>query len=263
MVQGEFLFSYSSISITAALFVLIILCNEICFHLGRFVQDRTDEEIKTLTGAIQASVLGLLALLLGFTFSMSMQRYDDRSQALISEANTIATAMLRVQLLPESYQDQAHGLLQKYVGYRIAAGEIDLTKSEERKKYSAQMAEVQHALWALAMQVTDEDSRPVTTGAFITSLNEMFDSQGRRSALLQMHVPEAVLFLLFLVFIASGGILGYSSGLSGKRVVAPTVMVSFLIALIVFIIIDLDRPRRGLIQVDQSSLVVLKDVGAN
>jgi len=70
--------------------------------------------------------------------------------------------------------------------------------------------------------------------------------------LLQMHVPEVVLMLLFVVFTSSGGILGYSSGLSGKRVFAPIVLVSSLITLIVFIIIDLDRPKRGLIQVNQA-----------
>ncbi|MGV8991080.1 MAG: hypothetical protein ACOH1Q_06720 [Thiobacillus sp.] len=92
----------------------------------------------------------------------------------------------------------------------------------------------------------------------MTSLNDLIDSQGKRNAQLQMHVPEVVLFLLFIMFVSSGGILGYSSGLDGKRVVAPTALVSFLIALIVFIIIDLDRPKRGLIQVDQSIMLELR-----
>lgn len=259
MEQEQLLFNFSSIAITATLFVMIMLLNEAGFHVGRFIQESTDEEIKTLTGAIQASILGLLALLLGFTFSMSMQRYDNRSQALISEANAIGTALLRVQLLPEHHQNESLRLLQQYVELRIAIGKIDLTKREERRKYNIQISEVQNELWAIAVKAAHEDPRPVTTGAFISSLNEMIDSQGKRTALLQMHVPEVVLFLLFLVFVASGGILGYSSGLSGKRVVAPTLMVSFLISLIVFIIIDLDRPKRGLIQVDQSSMVMLKE----
>ncbi|MGV8991081.1 MAG: hypothetical protein ACOH1Q_06725 [Thiobacillus sp.] len=76
-------------------FVLILLFNEIGFHIGRFVQGRTSNEIKSLTGSIQASILGLLALLLGFTFSMSMQRYDHRNQALIEEANDIGRTVLR------------------------------------------------------------------------------------------------------------------------------------------------------------------------
>jgi len=71
--------------------VLIILMNKVGFHFGRFVQNRTDEEIKSLTGAIQGSILGLLALLSGFTFGMSVQRYDNRRAALISEANAIGT----------------------------------------------------------------------------------------------------------------------------------------------------------------------------
>ena len=259
MEEQQFLFDFSSIAITATLFVCIILFNEIGFHIGRFVQGRTDTEIKTLTGAIQASILGLLALLLSFTFSMSMQRYDNRSQALISEANAIGTAILRVKLLPEQHRSTASHLFKKYVDLRIAIGKIDLTRREERKTYNTKISEIQNDLWSLAVMAAQEDPLPVTSGAFITSLNEVIDSQGKRNALLQMHVPEIVLFLLFAVFIASGGILGYSSGLSGKRVVAPTIMVSFLIALIVFIIIDLDRPKRGIIQINQESLLMLQE----
>lgn len=253
------LYDFSSIAITAVLFGLIIAFNEMGFQVGRFIQNRTDEEIKELTGAIQASILGLLALLLGFTFSMSMQRFDSRSQAVINEANAVGTLVLRVQLLPQANQAEALGLLKQYVDQRIAVGKIDLTRRAERKQYNKEISISQTRLWALAVRAVQDDPRPVTTGAFTSSLNEMIDSQGKRNALLQMHVPEVVMLLLFLVFIASGSILGYSSGLSGKRVVAPTLMVSFLIVLIVFIIIDLDRPKRGLIQVDQSPIELLRD----
>lgn len=255
----QLLYDYSSLTITLTLFMLIVAFNEIGYRVGRFVQDRTDTEIKTLTGAIQASILGLLALLLGFTFSMSMQRFDNRSQALIEEANAIGTAVLRVELLPEEYRTEATRLLRQYIDLRVAVGKVDLTRRAERRDYGARIARSQSELWALAVAAAQADPRPVTSGAFMTALNDMIDSQGKRNALLEMHVPEVVLLLLFVVFIASGGILGYSSGLSGHRVVAPTLMVSFLIALIVFIIIDLDRPRRGLIQVNQNSMLLLQD----
>lgn len=71
-------------------------------------------------------------------------------------------------------------------------------------------------------------------------------------------MPETVLLLLFLIFIISGGVLGYSSGLNGRRITIPTLIVFFLITLIVFLIIDLDRPKRGLIQVDQSLMEELQ-----
>ncbi len=259
MEQPQVLFNYSSLTITATLFALIILSNEVGFRIGLFVQSRTDSEIKTLTGSIQASILGLLALLLGFTFNMSMQRYDSRSLALIAEANAIGTVILRLELLPEAHQRRGEELMRRYVDQRIAVGQIDLTRQAERRANYARISEIQNALWSLAVSAAQEDPRPVTSGAFIASLNEMIDSEGRRNALLQMHVPEVVLLLLFVVFVASGGILGYSSGLSGRRVVAPTIMVSFLIALVVFIIIDLDRPKRGIIQVDQGSMHLLQE----
>lgn len=259
MNQHEILYGYSSIAIVCLLFISIVLLNEVGFRLGRFVQARTDSEIKSLTGSIQASILGLLALLLGFTFSMSMQRYDNRSMAIIDEANSIGTAVLRIQLLPEQFRDEAKTLFNEYIQLRVDIGQLDLTKIEERDAYNKKIENYQNKLWALAIAATDVDARPATTGAFVKSLNDVIDSQGKRNALLQMHVPEVVLFLLFIVFISSGGIMGYSAGLSGKRMFAPIVLISLLITLIVFIIIDLDRPKRGLIQVNQNVMSSLLD----
>ncbi len=143
--------------------------------------------------------------------------------------------------------------------YVLLSAQLDLTKREERNSYNQQITALQNDLWSLAVSAANDDPRPVTTGAFIKSLNDVIDSQGKRNALLQMHVPEVVLVLLFVVFISSGGILGYSGGLSGKRVIAPIILVSLLITLIVFIIIDLDRPKRGLIQVNQGVMLDLQE----
>lgn len=257
------LYDKNSIVITTVLFVLILLLNETGFRIGRYVKDRTDSEIKSLTGAIQASVLGLLALLLGFSFNMAMQRYDSRNLALVEEVNAIGTAVLRVKLLPEDIQGDARAAFREYVDLRIEMGHVDLTNYEKRNSYNRQVSDLQGRLWDYATSATEMDPRPVTTGAFINALNNMIDNQGTRHALLAIHVPEVVLILLFVVFIAAGGILGYSSGLSGRRVLFPSALVAFLIALIVFIIIDLDRPRRGLIQVDQSYMAGLKELVAD
>jgi hypothetical protein len=259
MQDHELLYAFSSVAIAATLFIAIVICNEIGFKTGRFIQSRTDNEVKALTGSIQASVLGLLALLLGFTFSMSMQRYDNRSMALIDEASAVGTAVLRVQLLPEEYREEAKILFREYIDLRVAIGKLDLTKLEDRYIYNNKIADLQKELWSLAISAANTDPRPVITGAFVKSLNDVIDSQAKRNALLQMHVPEVVLILLFIVFISSGAIMGYSAGLSGKRIIAPIVLISLLITLIVFIIIDLDRPKRGLIQVNQAVLTELLD----
>ena len=96
--QQEMPYEYNSFLIA------IVTHNEVVFRVGRFVQAQTDRGIKALTGSSQASILGSLALLLGFTFNMSRQRYDARSMALIDEANAIGTAILRIQLLPAEFR---------------------------------------------------------------------------------------------------------------------------------------------------------------
>tara|TARA_R110002074_G_scaffold335651_2_gene506137 strand:+ start:351 stop:923 length:573 start_codon:yes stop_codon:yes gene_type:complete len=176
------------------------------------------------------------------------------SLAIIEEANAIGTAVLRSQLLPEPYRQQIEDLLQDYIELRIDIGKVDLTKLQERKKYHDMTAKLQNELWRLAVLSTDIDARPVTSGVFIKSLNDLIDSQNKRTALLQLNVPEAILIILFIAFISSGGIMGYSAGLNGNRVITPITLVSLLITLIVYMIIDLDRPKRGIIQINQNVL---------
>ena len=239
------MYNHSSIIIVLVLFILILVAYELGFRIGKFYQDRSDKEIKLQTNAIQAGTLGLLALLLGFTFNMALQRFDNRSYAEIKEANTIGTAMLRTKLLPNPYDSLLHDLFQEYVDLRIEIGSIDLTETETRKDLNNRTDLVQNRMWDLAIEAAEIDPRPVTTGYFITSLNDMIDSRGERMAILKRHVPEIILFLLFIVFIISSSLMGYSSGLGLKRAYIPNILMTLLIVMVVFIIIDLDRPKRG------------------
>ena len=96
------------------------------------------------------------------------------------------------------------------------------------------------------------------TGLFIQALNEMIDSFGRRDAGLNRHVPEVVLFLLFGVFLIAAAIVGFASGTGGHRPPAVSLVMVGLIVVLVFVILDLDRPRRGLIEVSKKSLYDLQ-----
>ena len=252
------MYNQNSVLIVGILFVTILLAYEICFRIGRSVQHKTDEEVKGQTNSIQAGILGLLALLLGFTFNMALQRFDNRSYAVIKESNAIGTALLRTKLLPAPYDSIANNLLQQYVDLRIEISSVDLTVTNERKSINERTDKVQNQVWDSAIKAAEIDPRPVTTGYFLTSLNDVIDARGERSAILQRHVPELILFLLFIVFIFGGALMGFTSGLGLKRAYIPTVIFTLMIVLVVFIIIDLDRPKRGLIKVNQNSLVELK-----
>lgn len=251
------MYDYNSILIVTILFALILIAYEVCFRIGRHYQQKTDKDLKVQTNSIQAGMLGLLALLLGFTFNMSLQRYNDRSHAVITEANSIGTAMLRTKLLPKPYDSVSYNLLQEYISLRLKVNYIDLTKYEAREAINKNTDEIENKLWESAVKAASIDSRPVTSGNYITSLNELIDARGERNALLQRHVPEPILFLLFIIFIISGALMGYSSGLAQRRVYIPTIIFTLLIVLVVFIIIDLDRPKRGIIKVDQERMIEL------
>lgn len=257
--KKEIMYDVNSAVIAIILLILILAAYEICFRIGRYYQQKTDEEIKNQSTSIQGGILGLLALLLGFTFNMALQRFDNRSLAVIDEANAIGTSVLRTKLLPEPYNKTTYDLLQEYIDLRLEISEIDLTKKDLRKSISQRTDDIQNKIWDNAMQAAEIDPRPVTTGYFITSLNDLIDARGKRNAILQRHIPEIILFLLFVVFIIGGGLMGYTSGLGLRRAYIPTLMFTVLIVLVVFIIIDLDRPKRGLITVKQNSLIELKE----
>lgn len=248
------MYDLNSLLIAGILFVSMALAIEIGFRIGKLTQRQATESFKTQINTIQASLLGVLALLLGFTFSLALQRFDTRSSAVVDEANTIGTTYLRADFLPMEKRDEARELLRQYLGLRLEAGHIAMIDDMKRSELLNDARQVQAALWELAGQAVALDDRPVTTGLFIQSLNALIDALEVRDAALNRHVPEVVLLLLYGTFLMTGSIVGYASGVSNHRASYITYVMVGLIVLLVFVIIDLDRPRRGVIEVSQKSL---------
>lgn len=255
--MAELMYDQSTAAIAGALFVSMALAIEVGYRLAVATRSHVSEASKSHINGIQASLLGVLALLLGFTFSLSMQRFDSRSDAVVDEANAIGTTYLRARLLPESVRSNVEGRLRHYMDLRIEAGVVALIEHDQREALLAAASREIDEIWSLAIQAGREDPNPVTSGLFIQALNEMIDSYGRRDAVLNRHVPEAVLLLLYFTFLMTGTLVGYASGVSGHRTSFATYILVALIVLLVFIIVDLDRPRRGLIEVDQKSMTDL------
>ncbi len=250
----------NSLVIVIVLFVLIVAADEVGLRIGGFYQRNTDEDLKSHTSAIQGGVIGMLALILGFTFNMSIQRYDSRAGAEVAEANAIGTAELRAELLPDPYAGEAQAAIDDYIDLRVRSSHVDLTRRDERRALTGETRAMQQRIWDIGIRAAEANPNPVKTGYFLTSVNDMIDAQGARLDVLERHVPPAIFYLLFLFFIATGGLIGYSSGLGQRRSRVPALILNLLICLLVFIIIDLDRPRRGLIQVKQDSMEALVEV---
>ncbi len=235
-----------------------LLATEAGFLLGRRSQSSTDDHSRSQIYTIQGAALGLLALLLGFTFAMAMSRYDLRKQMVLEESNAIGTTFLRAQLLPEPTRQEVSNLLRRYVEVRLefyAAGNDRKRLSEVRN----QSERLQNQLWAYGVAMGEQDARAVTTGLFLQSLNETIDLHAKRLTALENHVPEITLVLLYFVALMATGLIGYGCGLSGLRNFFVTIISSILIAAVILVIIDLDRPNRGLIRVSQQRMIDLRD----
>jgi ABC-type multidrug transport system fused ATPase/permease subunit len=259
----EVMYSQSSVLIVSGLVVFMVLAMEAGFRSGRRKQANATEAI-TQANAVLASMLGLLALLLAFTFSAALQRYDDRSQTVVAEANAIGTTYLRARLLPGEMRDEVQALLRQYLDVRIQEGRVDATEPAQHESLLKQAKAMEARLWSHAVRAAELDGRPVTSGLFIQSLNELIDTSGTRDAALSRHVPEIVLFLMFATIVLTTATLGYASGIAGHRVTLAAFVLVMLIALVVYLIIDLDRPRRGVIQVSHESMLSLQQaIGAS
>jgi len=246
------------------IFALLIAAEEAGFRWRKRRLRGSSESIeKGDIALILGSVLTLMSLMLGFTYMMSSDRYEARRQLVIEEANAIGTAYLRAQLLPGGMQDEVQALLRQYLDVRIQEGRVDSTEPELHESLLHQAKLMEAQLWNHAVRAAELDGSVVTSGFFIQSLNELIDTSGTRNAALNRHVPEIVLFLMFATIVLTTATLGYASGLAGHRVTLAAFVLVMLIALVVYLIINLDRPRRGPIQVSHESMLSLQQtIGA-
>lgn len=256
-VGQDFLFGLNQTALFLISLALLYLCAEAGYRYGiRFAQ-RTNDDLFGHVATIEAALLGLMALLLGFAFSMAMARYDARKQIIMNEVNDLQTTFMRSQLLPANRRATCARLLHDYVTSRIMyyrAGTDEAAVQESLKKTK----EAQVRLWHEAVLAARENDSEVVTGYFIATLNELIDDHTKRLTAMENHVPQTILLLLFLVACMTMVVTGYSSGLRTKRLKALRCILVVLIAATLSLIIDLDRPRRGLIKISEAGMVQLQ-----
>ena len=231
---------------------------ELAFRWGRRHSARTDEVTRAHVNALEVAVLGLLALLLGFNFAMSVARFDARKTLIEEEMNAINTTYLRVQLLSPQLRKEATELLRAYVAARVDFMRAS-TDPELIEKAIASAVHVEEQLWKIAGTMVAQSEPPVPTSLFIQSVNDIINVNHKRRTALDNHVPETVLWLLLTVALTSLGFISYNYGLAGRSRHGAMVIFASLIGVVLIVIIDLDRPRTGLIQVSEDGMVRLME----
>jgi len=200
-----------------------------------------------------SAVLGLLALLLGFSFSMAMDRYDTRRQLVIEEANALGTTWLRVQLLEEPDRALMSDLLRRYVDARLV-----WSNSTAESPPGVGTVVLQQQLWAATGVALRSDNPPLLTRGVMDSLNESIDLASARTAARAAHIPDYVQWLLLVYAVLSMAMLGTVLGSSLKLHLPQTALLLVLLTLAHLIVLDLDRPRAGSIQVSQQPMEDLR-----
>ena len=241
-----------------AVFVLIALlagvAYEVGFRVGRWWQRRTPDEKEGPTGMLVGSILALLAFLIAVTMGMASDRFDQRRALVLAEANSIGTTYLRAGYLPEPTSSETRELLRAYVPMRV-----NVADREQLAGNFARSAELLDQMWSKAEALARTTDRGDLVAIYIESLNETIDlHETRVTAIVYARVPETLLFLLIGGAILSLGMVGYSAGLTGKRSAVTAIALIVVLGAVLTVIVDLDRPRDGLLQVSQQPLLDLQ-----
>jgi hypothetical protein len=219
-------------------------------HAWRKGNIDADKE-KDQDGLIVSSVFGLLALLLGFTFGLAVDRFDTRRTLVIDEANAIGTTYLRAQTFAEPHRSEISGLLAQYVDVRLVLAKT--TDLAEAKRLLGVVDTLQAKLWSASLTAIGPQ-RDDVSAAYMESMNETIDLAATRKAGRLARVPSVVFTVLLIYMTVSAGWLGYILGERWRS--AGVLMV--LMTLSLLLILDIDSPNRGGVNEDQTPMRDLK-----
>jgi hypothetical protein len=220
--------------------------------LGRRESANHGDDRARAVGALEASALGLVTLMISFTFSAALDRYDLRKSLVLEEANAIVTASLRARTLPAPYAAEFGSLLNQYVDVRLSLRDYE---RDGLRSIAEPTLALQDEIWSRVVSLSAIDPRSIPNGQFLQSVTEMLDAHEKRLTADRNHVPEMVFMLLYALAAVALALNGYKAGLNGSRGLLAPVVMTILLASVIAQVQDLDRPQRGLITVSQQPML--------
>jgi len=230
-----------------------LLIEELGFQVGKYFKKHrpqlTDSHIGTMLGA----TLGLWAFLLATLVGIANNRYEVRRILVLDEANTIGTTYLRAGYLPEPIGSQSRALLRDYASERLKLVDLDTYAAARQRS-----EEIQPLLWSLAQELVITQPANPAYGIYVDSLNRTIDLHASRvTAMTTARIPVTIYIGMYLVAYLGLFMLGFQSGINGERNWVVMVALTLIFSGVMLLIIDLDRPWGGFLQVNQQPLIDL------
>jgi drug/metabolite transporter (DMT)-like permease len=241
----------------AAFIGVALITMEVGYFIGFWWQTRTSDEKEGPTVMIVGSLLTLMAFLLAITMGMASERFDARRKLVLAEANTVGTVYLRAGYLPEPAATELRDLLRTYAPLRIVTNDL-----ADLQAKMARSVEIQVRLWSITEGLARATPDSDVLALFIASLNEMIDLHATRVTTGHGRVPETILLLLLLGTLLTLAMLGYKAGLDLRRSPVTAVVLIIVLSAVIALVVDLDRPREGFLEVSQQPFIdLLQQIG--
>lgn len=241
----------------SGLFLGMLLCMELGRLFGLTHQKKDPDAAQKGIGTVEGAVFAILGLLIAFTFSGAATRFEERRHLIGQEANAIGTAYLRISTLPESTHEELRELFLRYIDTRIAVyGNIE--NQIETRIWLDKQAALQGDIWSKAISACNRTGVPTSAAMLmLPALNDMIDITTTRAVATQNHPPDIIFFLLGGLSLFSALLAGY--GMSCRaRSWLHVITFAAIISITVFVILDLEYPRRGLIRIDSADKVLIE-----
>ena len=244
-----FFVNYPSIMLIFS-FALLLLGSEVGARLRKKSGPLKDTEREDYTTVVSAT-LTLLGLLIGFSFSMAISRYDQRKNYEEAEANAIGTEYVRADFLPAQNAAKVRDLLKQYTEQRILF--YTARRQSALPKINADTTRLQNELWtAVAVPVTAQQNPVMALVA--SGMNDVLNSQGYTQAAWWNRIPTAAWVLMLLIAFCCNGLIGYGAREADRRIF---LILPIAVSIAFFLISDIDSPRHGLIPVAPQNLTAL------
>lgn len=240
-----------------ALFVGILLMIETGRRIG-FRRHQAEGELAAKGfGAVEGAIFGLLGLILAFSFSGGLGRFDMRRQLVIKEANDIGTAWLRVDLLPAEVQPPMRDLFRRYLDARIEVYR-SVPDMEAVRAAIARSSVVQKEIWALALPSAGQSGPGLPQMLLLPALNAMFDTATSQQEMARLHPPSIIFVMLGALILACALFAGYDMGGKPRLNLLHSVAFALVLSVTVYVIIDIEYPRIGFIRMTDSDTLFVQ-----